>query len=429
MHRVPRLTSFSFRFIATLLASTPFVASLLVASTSTADEWRNVPLQSRVDRVQPWTGIVLWADHDKNDTPAIQLEYSYVGYNEVVNDEGAYDWSRVESLLDEVASRSHQAILRFYFVYPGKKTSVPGSIKKLADYQEVSDKSEGKPTEFVDWSHPAIQQFALDFYTKFAQRYDQDPRLAYLQTGFGLWAEYHIYDGPSKLGETFPSKRFQEKFLKHMNTLFQRTPWMISADAADNEYSPIEGNDEMLALNFGIFDDSFLCKKHAKYNADNWRVMGSDRWHRGAGGGEFSYYNKKDQKLALSADGPNGRSFEADAAKFHISWMLGNDQLKYQSIDRIREAGMASGYRLRIDSLKSNGKTTVAQISNIGVAPMYHDAYLAVGNVRSSQSLRGLLPGKSKQFTVDRGSSDLKPTIQSDRLLGHQQIQYDADLK
>ena len=405
------------------------IATVLVLSQSSAEEWRDLPLQSKVDRVQPWTGIVLWTDHAKNDTSAIQLEYSYVGYNEVVDDNGDYDWSNVEKLLDDVASRSHQAILRFYYVYPGKKSSVPGSVKKQSGYDGVNAKSEGELTEFVDWSHPAIKQFTLDFYTKFAQRYDRDPRLAFLQTGFGLWGEYHIYDGPSKLGKTFPSKRFQEEFLKHMDAAFQQTPWMISVDAADNEYSPIEDSEAMLALDFGLFDDSFLCKKHGKYNAANWRVMGSDRWHRAVGGGEFSYYNKKDQKLALSANGPNGRSFEEDAAKFHISWMIGNDQPQYQSLERIREAGMASGYRLRMDSLKTNGKVTKAIVSNVGVAPMYHDAYVAVGDVRSSKSLRGLLPGQSKEVAIQREGTGVFPTIQSDRLVGKQIIQYDSNLK
>ena len=39
----------------------------------------------------------------------------------------------------------------------------------------------------------------IDTPEEFAARYDDDPRIAFLQVGFGLWGEYHIYDP----GESF----------------------------------------------------------------------------------------------------------------------------------------------------------------------------------------------------------------------------------
>ena len=71
------------------------------------------------------TGIVLWTDSDYRDTDTIQLEYAYMAYNDIVNQKDQYEWSGVDSLLDQVAGRGHQAILRFYFVYPGQSTTVP----------------------------------------------------------------------------------------------------------------------------------------------------------------------------------------------------------------------------------------------------------------------------------------------------------------
>ena len=67
-------------------------------------------------------------------------------------------------------------------------------------------------TGFPDWSHPELQQAHLDFYTAFAERYDHDPRTAFLQVGFGLWREYHIYDPEVRLDENFPSKASRELF-------------------------------------------------------------------------------------------------------------------------------------------------------------------------------------------------------------------------
>jgi hypothetical protein len=398
-----------------------------LAQPAPAQEWKTVSMKQDIDSVAPWTGIVLWSAHEKNETDSIQLEFSYMSYRDVAVSEGKYDWSAVESVLAEITSRGHQAVLRFHYVYPGKPSTVPEFIKGRTGYREIWGKSEGKKTEFVDWSSQGIQEFTLDFHTAFAKRFDDDPRLAYLQTGFGLWGEYHIYSGPRKIGETFPSKEFQSNFLKHMNDVFQSTPWTISVDAADGDYSPFEQQPELQNLQFGLFDDSFLSKQHPKYNAKNWEFFGSDRWKESPGGGEFSYYNKKDQKLALSKKGPNGRSFEDSAAQFHVSFMIGNDQPQYQSMERIEQAGIATGYRMRVTQFETNGSKARVSVTNTGIAPMYHDAYLTIDGVRSQKSLRGLLPGKSIQVEISHSSEEPKLTIESDRLVPGQSIPFAAE--
>lgn len=398
-----------------------------------AQQSQSIPLKSKITQVQPMTGIVLWSDNDNaaKYADAISLEYRYCGYNEVVNDEGEFDYSKMDTILDGIAGRNHQAILRFYFCYVGKETTVPGYIRERADYDETVGTSEGKKTYFCDWRNKALQEFTLDFYTKLAQRYDNDPRIAFLQTGFGLWAEFHIYDGPREMGKTFPTKEFQATFFRHMDDQFNDLPWSISVDAADYDYTPLDDNDELLALQFGVFDDSFLCKPHPKENAVNWKILGPDRWKRQPGGGEFSYYNRKDQKNALRAEGPNGVSFEKAAKQFHISYMIGNDQPRFQPIERIKSASMATGYRFRVTAASVHENELRLRVTNGGVAPLYRDAYFAAGNKRSATSLRGLIPGESRICIVPEVTeADLgKISIQSKALLGTQQIQYEADLQ
>ena len=408
------------------------LATTLTVDCSSGDEPKPIRLQAKITDVQPMTGIVLWSDNDlaSKNSDAITLEYRYCGYDEVVTPNGKYDFSKLDRILDEIASRKHQAILRFYFCYVGKETTVPAFIRSRSDYSETVGKSEGEKTHFCDWSNQTLQEFALDFYTRFAKRYDKDPRIAFLQTGFGLWAEYHIYDGPRKMGKTFPSKAFQVKFLRHLNSEFDSLPWSISIDSADYDYSPLEDNADLLSLQFGVFDDSFLCKPHPKENAVNWKILGPNRWKRQPGGGEFSYYNKKDQKKALAPSGPNGVSFEDAAKQFHISYMIGNDQPNYQSMDRIKSAGMATGYRFRVDSAVVAGDELRLEVINTGVAPIYRRAYFAAGEKRSSASLRGLLPNE-KLSCVMKGiePSDLQRiTIQCDSVLPTQEIQFEANL-
>lgn len=411
-------------------------ASLLIGQTSgqlSAQQSTSIPLQSQITDVQPMTGIVLWSDNPKlnKHADAITLEYRYCGYNEVVGSDGQYDYSKLDQILDDIASRNHQAILRFYFCYVGKETTVPDFIRNRSDYSETIGTSEKKKTSFCDWSNQALREFTLDFYTRFAERYDADPRIAYLQTGFGLWAEYHIYSGPRQLGKTFPDKEYQSIFLNHLDQSFSSLPWSISIDSADYDYSPLEDNQDLLALEFGVFDDSFLCKPHPRENAVNWKILGSDRWKRQPGGGEFSYYNKKDQRNALAENGPNGVSFEQAAKQFHVSYMIGNDQTRHSTAERIKTAGMASGYQFRITAAAIRSGELRLRVTNEGVAPIYRDAFMAAGSKQSEQSLRGLLPGDSNVFVI-RGARKAETneiSIQCDAILPTQTIQFNADLR
>ena len=390
------------------------------------DALRPVELHRKVDRVQPMTGIVFWSDSEHVKTDAIQLEFSYLKYGDIVAKAGEYDWTSIERLLGAVAGRGHQAVLRFHDTYVGRKTTVPEYIKKLPDYKETTAPSEKKPTDFPDWSHAELQRFLLEFYSKFAEKFDRDPRIAFLETGFGLWAEYHIYDGPMKLGKTFPDRDYQEKFLRHLASVFRKTPWMISVDAA-GDHAPLKARRELLDLPFGNFDDSFLCKQHAKENEPNWTVFGRDRYLRAPAGGEFSYYNDQDQKQALAPTGPHGIPFETAARSFHISFMIGSDQPQYRKMDRIRDAGLACGYRFRIAEFRTGTGRSKVTVANDGVAPIYHDAFVAVNGVRAKASLLGLRPGESRPFEVE--SEGEKLTIESDRLVAGQRIDFDADLK
>lgn len=168
------------------------------------------------------TGIILWDDHEDNATSAIQLEFSYMLYSQVVKEQGVYNWESVENKLNVIASRKHQAVLRFRDTYPGYQTSIPDYIKKLPGYEEIDSTSENEPTSFPDWRFTELKRFILEFYQKFAERYDNDPRIAFIQVGFGLWAEYHIYDGPAFWEGRFLQKSFKPIFSDILIQFFTR---------------------------------------------------------------------------------------------------------------------------------------------------------------------------------------------------------------
>jgi hypothetical protein len=389
---------------------------------------KGLSLTRQLTQIQPFTGLVLWQDSPHRSTDAISLEYSYLGYNQLIKGKDKYDWSALEKLLDSIAHRKHQAIIRLYDTYVGKPTTVPGYIKSLPDYKETKGRSEGKHTSFPDWSHPEWQRCTLAFFEKLAARYDSDPRLAFLQVGFGLWAEYHLYDGPFALGKTFPTKAFQTRFLRHQNALWKTTPWMLSIDAADDETTPFAAERSLLALNFGLFDDSFLCKDHSTENAKNWRFFGEERWRRSPRGGELSYYTDNDQKKALAPSGPYGTRFETLARRFHLSFMIANDQPGYQPMTRFREASQALGYRFHLEKLLATPAGLEITVRNQGIAPLYHDAYFAVGSTRSATSLKGLCAGETRLCRVPGAIEAKTLQIACDALVPGQKIEFSATL-
>jgi hypothetical protein len=396
-----------------------------------------VSLTSSINSVQPMTGIVFWTENEEALDAlgdAVQLEFSYLRYSDIVQQQGVYNWQKIDQLLDSVAQRKRQAILRFRYTYPGDTgITVPDYIVNSPGYTTVIAQVEAQNTFLPDWSHPELEKFTLQFYADFAARYDGDPRLAMLQVGFGSYAEYHLYDGPMDLGRNFPDKTFQEAFFKKMHESFNTTQWAVSIDAANDELTPLAAIPELKNTSFGLFDDSLMHQHHSEsdteYNRASWLFFGADRYHTNMMGGEFSYYSEYDQQNALELpNGPWGRNFESFAEQYHLSYIIGNDQYSYHSLSRIKEAAMATGYRFHIEQFEASNTHSRIKMSNTGNAPIYYDAYPAVNGVRSTTSLKGLLPGTTLELTVSSGGSNPKLTIESDHLVPGQVIQFSADL-
>lgn len=392
-------------------------------------DYTRVDLQSEITGVQPMTGLVVWNTSSANKQDYVQLEFSYMLYNDVCKEKDVFDWTPMDRLLEQVASRGNQAIVRFRYTYPGYKSAVPDYIKALPDYEVRNSKSEGRDTEFPDWSHPELQRFHKEFHRRFAERYDKDPRLAFAQTGYGLWAEYHIYDGLFIKGQTFPSKEFQNEFFLGMKEWFDDCSWSISIDAGDSVYGPFAQFPELLELEFGNFDDSFMCEDHDGYNTRMWKKFGEERYKHSPFGGEFSYYTDSDQKHCLDREGMHGRVFEDEVAKFHMTYIMANDQPRYQKADRLKEAGMAMGYKFTIEDYRVKGSSVAIQIANTGVAPIYRDAWVAVGGVRGEVNLRNLMPGENTWVTIDNCyTKGAVPAIECDHLVHGQKIEYAANV-
>lgn len=421
-----------------------FLSIVLAFFLSFCAEAQTLALKRSITHPQPMTGLAVWpykaAEIHDTYVNCIQLEFNYFLPCRIVKacqEDGSliYDWSYFDKALSDVASRGHQLVARFRYEYPesdevdGKvgTTAVPVYIKQLPDYQETW--SEENQTYYADWSCKELERFTLQFYSDFMQRYAHDPRLAFLEVGFGHWSEYHIYPTKVEYGKNFPSLAFQKTFLHHLSQVADGLPWLLSKNAADN--SPIVGDNELLALAFGLFEDSFMGEYFLKGGyAKAWRNLGGQtRWHTGVYGGEIY---PPVQESFLNPGGLNGHTIDEMIFNYHITFMNANGapDAQYGTPERLKQLSMSMGYRFVVkECLVVDGKTRIL-VGNEGIAPIYRDAYFAIGDVRSETSLKGLLP--SSEIWVEiaatpaADASDIK--IVCDYILPQQEIEFEADI-
>ncbi len=409
-----------------------------------------IPLQSSLTYAQPMTGLVFFSsrakDLDSDYRNAISLEFAYCLPCKVVKEKKdgriQYDWTEMENILNDIASRHHQAVIRVRYECPGSKevdgkagtTAVPDYIKEMSGYSETYASKEGA-TYYADWSSKELQWFTKQFYVDFANKYGNDGRIAFLEVGFGHWSEYHIYGTTLKFGKNFPTKEYQTEFLKHMAQVMP-IPWMISIDAADEYYTPIADSPELMALKFGLFDDSFMHREHEStddeeaYNEECWKTLNyTQRWLTAPNGGEISYYTGSDQKNFLNPKGMYGHTWEEQAAKYHITFMLANSAPdgSFGKPERFTEAAHASGYRFKVLDVKGDKDSTLVLVTNIGVAPIYRNAYFQIGTATAPMPLEKLAPGDTALLRIPaqlKNGKDLKIKYTGDKV--GRAIQYEA---
>ena len=428
------------------------LAALVLAACGPKNDasYEPVQVQGRITHVQPMTGLVLWNDlaanmHDTHGA-AIALEFSYIQPCRLVTGKQdgkvQYDWSYLDDKLSEAAARGHQMIVRFPLCYPSNRnncidkvggTYVPAYIRELPDYKETYAANPGGdgPTWYPDWSNSELQWFVKQFYSDLAERYNNDPRLAFVEVGFGHWAEYHTYGTDPLFGVNFPTRSYQRELFLHLSQVMT-IPWLISVDAGDEMYSDVCTHEQTRDLAFGLFDDTFMHAEHDISQGDGWNERGCqgsglDRWKTGVCGGEISYYTPDDQRNFLNPAGMYGFTWEQASAKYHMTFVICNDATRgnYFSPERVTEAGIASGYSFKILACETNGSDSRVTVKNTGIAPIYRDAYVTVNGVRDEQSLCSLLPCEEQTYTVNAVATPDNVRITSDYILPSQEIEFE----
>jgi len=385
----------------------------------------------------PLQGLVPYADPAPDRFPH-SMEFSYLGVSQIVVGEHEYDWNAWESLLDQIAGRGHQAVVRFYLEYPGKREGIPQYLldQGLIVHRYLNTNTAPFPPQEVqtpDYEDPRLRKMLVDFIREFGQRYDGDARLGYVTAGLlGTWGEWHTYPRT----ELWASRQTQLEVMAAYEENFRATPVLLRYPAGEGHGSFAEN----ASRKFGYHDDS-LCWATLPTDRpeDDWffvpalRAAGrsaEEKWQRYPIGGEIRP-EVWGQIFDDPTPDPPAQSFAHCAAALHLTWTMDTGLFRepapaQRRANALREVAKL-GYEFYVPECdfphqaNDDSLPVRVRVINQGLAPMYHawPVEFAVANqaghvLRSwplpEVNLAGLLPdAEGKTLAAELDLADLPP--------------------
>lgn len=327
------------------------------------------------------------------------LEWFYLPVSAVHLDAGVFDWTALENQLNQVASRGHQAVVRFYYDNPGEVSGIPQFLLdagvKVRAYNEPSDL--GGSGYCPDYSDEIMRQSMKEFIAEFGKEYDGDPRIGFITEGLlGFWGEWHNWPFDSDIADgkpdwSIPAEVYEEVY-QAFDDAFDTTCLLVREPKADVDNA---------AYKTGYHDDSFA---YATLSAENggqaWSYMSKmieqgmeNVWEYAPIGGEVypplqsEYFMEEYYKAAPkpdtdpSADMVNRQDWDACVQGSHASFLICDAIKNYTGTTRENaiEASKSLGYDMQVtaawyaDSIKDSDALKVdLDIRNNGVAPFYY---------------------------------------------------------
>lgn len=375
----------------------------------------------------PLVGLVPYAEAREEAFPH-SMEFDYLPLSSLVIAQDEYDWTALEKLLDEIASRGHQAVFRIYLEFPGRRDGIP---QFLIDSGLKTERYEvdGQAIATPDYSDPRLVQVLTRFIEALGERYDADPRVGYITAGLlGHWGEWHTYPREN----LFASKEVQNEILTAYEQAFEQTPILLRYPAS-SDHPTLAANVDRA---FGYHDDSFAWGTlDTGRSQDDWFFLpalsdagGTDRWKKYPIGGEIRP-EAWGQVFDLNPRNARIQDFEECVKQTHASWLMDSGMFDRRQPEarqeRARELVRLLGYALHIpwvtlESTDANQLKVKLAIENRGVAPFYRDWSAEFGVIGSdnkvaqvweaSSSIKGILPEREARVWNEAfDTSDLEP--------------------
>ncbi len=347
--------------------------------TSPSARWRALEPGAEPE-VNPLKGFAPFAG--EYDTFPHSLEWSYFPLDAVMTGPDTFDWTVLETSLDEIAARGHQTAMRFYLDYPQRDPGIPQYLLDGGlETRTYDDYGNAGLSLSPDYDDPALREALAQFIEELGARYDGDPRIAYLQAGLvGFWGEWHTYpyngDGTP---DWMPSAETQREIMVAFDDAFDATELEVRYPTPLN-----------VDLDLGYHDDSFAFS--TKRSSFGWYFMDlmdangtADRWRTSSIGGEL---RPELQRCIFTPAGcpdtGNGadNDFAGSVEQTHATWLINHAAFADGGLpepDRSTaiDAARSLGYSFRVTEALVPRATAAGDasvgitVTNDGVAPFY----------------------------------------------------------
>jgi len=351
--------------------------------------WERTVAPARPVIGNPLAGLVPYASPPANRFPH-SMEFRYFSLSDLMIGPREFRWDSLEQFLESVRRRGNQGVFRVWMQYPGQPGGIPEFL--LRDGLKVhqwrnTNTAPFPPADVVtpDYSDKRLRAALARFIEALGNRYDGDPRIAYVTAGLlGTWGEWHDYPRT----DLWASKTVQDEVLDAYRSAMKRTPVLLRTPAgpSDPHYTPTRGR------GFGYHDDSFCwATVETGREEDSWffearlRAAGErDAWRKHPIGGEI-----RPEAWGIVFDNKPGpkemQPFDRCVDRTHATWLMDTGMFREQApaarmsraLEAVRRMGFAPQInRLTVELAPGSAPQTRIQATvawtNVGNAPHYH---------------------------------------------------------
>lgn len=368
--------------------------SSITATTTNRLEYAPAPPDN------PLKGFVTYP-HPVSDFPH-SLIWNYLPLRSLMTGPTEFNWEPLETEMNHAALQGRQFIPRLYLDFPGRPTGIPQflidagmQVHTWTNYQ--NDPFPPAVCNTPDYGDPRLRSALTNFIHALGDRYDKDPRLAFLPLGLlGLWGEWHN----SPRGELFASKTVQAEVMDAYSAAFKYTRVLARYPAGASD--PVYARNDQRPL--GYHDDSFAwATMETGQSGDSWffrarllAVGATNKWRGFPIGGEV----RPEVWDCLWDDptcAPAGQEFTRCATNTHATWLANHgvfqNLLPAEKHERALAGARLLGYEFHLpwvtigEGFAGAPLRTVMAITNTGIAPFYYDWPLEFGALTTNGTL------------------------------------------
>jgi len=309
------------------------------------------------------------------------MEFLNIPWTDLQADFDRFTWGPLDTALEDIASRGHQLIVRIYADYPDAPYALPAFLSDVPKRSYTDFANGTRATSYApDYDDPRLVRAMANTIRALGERYDGDPRVAFVQVGFlGFWGEWHTYRSSCECDTWMPTYATQSAVLNAFVGAFHHTKIVVR--------NPDVG---WAGQAIGFHDDSFA---EQTLDPPRWMFAGrlktataTKQWRTQSIGGELLPTR---QSCAFAAHSCTAQSYDESVDVTHASWLINHYAFHpgYAADEYPRALAGARrlGYDLFVsaanlpDLMTTDPLAVSVKMQNRGVAPFPYDWTVQLG--------------------------------------------------